>query len=80
MLGMIYLIFSGILGYEILTGLLSHPKKEQTVQGINQIWFLIPASFGLGTLMLTWTVYVASWFASVCTGTQNPLFYGNLAG
>ena len=80
MLGMIYLIFSGILGYEILTGLLSPPKKEQAVQGINQIWFLIPASFGLGTLMLTWTVYVASWLASVCAGAQNPLLYGNLAG
>ena len=79
MLGMLYLIFSGILGYEIVTGLLLPAKKRQA-EGANQIWFLAPVSLGIGILLLTWMVYAVSWLVSVCAGTENPLFYGNLAG
>ena len=76
---MLYLIFSGILGYEIVTGLLLPAKKRQA-EGTNQIWFLAPVSLGIGILLLTWMVYAVSWLVSVCVGTENPLFYGNLAG
>jgi len=76
---MLYLIFSGILGYEIVTGLLLPAKKRQA-EGANQIWFLAPVSLGIGILLLTWMVYAVSWLVSVCAGTENPLFYGNLAG
>lgn len=79
MLGMLYLIFSGILGYEIVTGLLLPAKKRQA-EGANQIWFLAPVSLGIGILLLTWMVYAVSWLVSVWAGTENPLFYGNLAG
>lgn len=79
MLGMLYLIFSGILGYEIVTGLLLPAKKRQA-EGANQIWFLAPVSLGIGILLLTWMVYAVSWLVSVCAGSENPLFYGNLAG
>lgn len=79
MLGIIYLILSGILGYEITEGLLLHKRTEKE-SGMNRIWFILPVSFGVGTLILTWAVYVISWFASVCAGAENPLFYGNLAG
>ena len=79
MLGMLYLSFSGILGYEIVTGLLLPAKKRQA-EGANQIWFLAPVSLGIGILLLTWMVYAVSWLVSVCAGTENPLFYGNLAG
>lgn len=76
---MLYLIFSGILGYEIVTGLLLPAKKRQA-EGANQIWFLAPVSLGIGILLLTWMVYAVSWLVSVCAGSENPLFYGNLAG
>lgn len=79
MLGIIYLILSGILGYEITRGLLL-PGKKQNIDGINRLWFLIPVSFGVGTLMMTWSVYVISWLSSVCAGAEKPLLYGNLAG
>lgn len=74
MLGIIYLFLAGMLGYEtskILT------EEGRSIQGVNRIWLILPASFGIGTLLLTWTVYVISWFFSVVGKSQNPLLYGN---
>lgn len=79
MLGIIYLLLAGMVGYEITEGLLLQ-KGTESAPGINRIWFVLPVSFGVGTLLLTWLVYVVSWLASVCAGAKNPLFYGNLAG
>ena len=62
MLGIIYLLLAGMLGCEaskMLTG------EGRSVSGINRIWLMLPASFGVGTLLLTWTVYIISWFFSV---------------
>ena len=74
MLGIIYLILSGLTGYEVAK-LLTDSRGTK----VNRIWLTLPASFGVGTLLLTWGVYIISWFASVCAGSKNPLFYGNLA-
>ena len=55
MLGIIYLLLAGMLGCEaskMLTG------EGRSVSGINRIWLMLPASFGVGTLLLTWTVYI----------------------
>ena len=74
MLGIIYLFLVGMLGYEtskILT------EEGRSIQGVNRIWLILPASFGIGTLLLTWAVYVISWFFSVVGKSQNPLLYGN---
>lgn len=74
MLGIIYLFLAGMLGYEtskILT------EEVRSIQGVNRIWLILPASFGIGTLLLTWAVYVISWFFSVVGKSQNPLLYGN---
>ena len=74
MLGIIYLFLAGMLGYEtskILT------EEGRSIQGVNRIWLILPASFGIGTLLLTWAVYVISWFFSVVGISQNPLLYGN---
>lgn len=74
MLGIIYLFLAGMLGYEaskILT------EEGRSIQGVNRIWLILPASFGVGTLLLTWAVYVISWFFSVVGKSQNPLLYGN---
>ena len=74
MLGIIYLFLAGMLGYEtskILT------EEGRSIKGVNRIWLILPASFGIGTLLLTWAVYVISWFFSVVGKSQNPLLYGN---
>lgn len=60
MLGIIYLFLAGMLGCEaskMLTG------EGKSVSGINRIWLMLPASFGVGTLLLTWMVYIISWFS-----------------
>ena len=77
MLGIIYLLLAGMLGCEaskMLTG------EGRSVSGINRIWLILPASFGVGTLLLTWMVYIISWFFSVVGKAENPLLYGNIIG
>ena len=69
--------WAGMLGCEaskMLTG------EGRSVSGINRIWLMLPASFGVGTLLLTWTVYIISWFFSVVGKAENPLLYGNIIG
>ena len=75
MLGLIYLLTAGMAGYEICKNLLLD-KKSGT--GVNNLWVMLPASFGTGVLLLTWAVYVTAWFVSVYGEKRNPLFYGNL--
>ncbi len=75
MLGIIYLILSMMIGYEVSVILIG-PKEIST--DINRIWLVFPASFGTGILLITWAVYFISWFASVVGGSEKPLFYGNL--
>ena len=77
MLGIIYLLLAGVLGYEaskILT------EDGRSVPGVNRIWLILPASFGAGILLLTWAVYIISWFFSVVGKVSNPLLYGNAIG
>ena len=76
MLGIIYLILAGMLGYEASKILTEGRMKP----GINRIWLVLPASFGVGILLLTWTVYIISWFFSVTANIKNPLLYGNAIG
>lgn len=74
MLGIIYLILAGVLGYEV-TKILT--EEEKRISDINRIWLILPASFGTGTLLLTWAVYIISWFFSVTGKVDEPLLYGN---
>lgn len=77
MLGIIYLILAGILGYKASKILI---EEETKASFINRIWLTLPASFGVGTLLLTWAVYIISWFFSVVGKVKNPLLYGNAIG
>ena len=77
MLGIIYLILAGILGYKASKILIEEGTKFSF---INRIWLILPASFGVGTLLLTWVVYIISWFFSVIGKVKNPLLYGNAIG
>lgn len=76
MLGILYIVLSFLTGKEA-AGFLLETGENREKRG-NQIWLLISASFGIGTLLLTWCVYVVSWFLRVCVHSENPLFYGNL--
>ena len=54
MLGMIYLFLAVMLGYEgskILT-----EKNNHAGYAANRIWLILPASFGVGMLVLTFVV------------------------
>ena len=77
MFGILYIVLSFLAGKEF-AGFLLAEEKSREKRG-NQIWLLASASFGIGTLLLTWCVYVAAWFLRVCIDSENPLFYGNLA-
>lgn len=74
MLGIIYLILAGLLGYEASKIVTEEGKR---IPGINRIWLVLPTSFGAGTLLLTWAVYIISWFFSVVGKVTDPLLYGN---
>ncbi len=76
MFGIVYIVLSFLTGKEA-AGFLLEAGENREKQG-NQIWLLISASFGIGTLLLTWWVYVVSWFLRVCMHSEKPLFYGNL--
>lgn len=76
MVGILYIILSFFIGKEFAELLLDNEKSTQG-RG-NQIWLFLAAAFGIGTLMLTWCLYVTAWLLHVCGHIENPLFYGNL--
>lgn len=77
MFGILYLILAFLLGKEIV-GVLLPNRKGADGAAVSEIWVVLPASFGVGTLFMTWAVYVVSWIASVCMGSKSPLLPGNL--
>lgn len=76
MFGMVYLILNTLLGREFAVGLFGE-KAGKTPYG-NRIWVILPASFGIGTLLVTWAVYMVSWMAGAVSGAADPLYYGNV--
>lgn len=76
MSGILYIVLSFLIGREFAVFLLE--EENNTKKQGNRIWILISAAFGIGILMLTWSVYVTAWFLRVCMHSDNPLFYGNL--
>lgn len=75
MAGLIYLITAVVFGYGLTERFLFRGRQ---VPGANRVWFLLPVSFGSGTLLLTWMTYVFSWAASVLLKSESPLIYGNI--
>lgn len=73
MLGVIYLIISEMIGYET-TKVLLESRESQTVG--NRIWLILPSSFGVGTLILTWAVYIISWFCQCKRTVRHTAFLG----
>lgn len=77
MLGILYLILAVLLGREITEVLLTWDKKKNGTCGMP-FCMVAAATFGTGTLLLTWAVYIVAWAACVCVGVETPLFPGNL--
>lgn len=84
MAGIIYIILSLILGKELAEALLFSGKnhviggkrRRCSEMPCNQLWILMPAAFGMGTLASGWGTYMISWAASAA-GASKPLIYGN---
>lgn len=73
--GICYLIISFLTGGELASVLFDKKKKTGTT---NEIWTFMAAAFGLGTLFLTWAVYLLAWAFSVLAGLENPLLPANV--
>lgn len=77
MFGILYLILAVLLGREVTEALL--PCEENGKEASRKpLCMVAAASFGTGTLLLTWAVYIVAWAASVCMGVETPLLPGNL--
>lgn len=74
MLGVLYLILCILVGRELTEVLLFGRSTGRS----NRIWVVLPASFGIGTLLMSWVVYGIAWLASVAGGLRHPLLVGNL--
>lgn len=76
MFGFVYLLLSFGTGKRMTEAIyLKKMKKDNQ----SSIWILLPAAFCIGTLVLTWCVYLVSWLWESRQGSRHPLFVGNLA-
>lgn len=77
MLGVAYLIICTLIGKEMAC-LLYGKHVEKKERSYHRLWITLPVSFGTGTLLITWAVYIAAWLLGVCAGQKEPLFGANL--
>ncbi len=85
MLGIIYIILCLYSGYVFVSVYLPHLTRvrpcfanDGRVDGISRPVVVLPASFLCGTLLLTWSTYLFSYFASLLPFISNPMLWGNL--
>lgn len=74
MLGIFYLLMGILLGERISSQFLSPTPRR----GVTMGWVRLGASFGSGTLLLTWGTYLAAWFFHVILGREDALRFANL--
>lgn len=90
MLGILYLIFAGIIGQYLFKKLVPDPAKICKISSLTNIsgksiklpsWMIsLPGAFLIGTLAVTWFTYLSAWLvAYFMPQLPKPLFYGNLA-
>ena len=75
MMGLLYLFLCIGTGKELAEAFYFKKLKKNTG---NRIWILLPAAFGIGTLCLTWGVYLISLLWETASQSRHPLFTGNL--
>lgn len=74
--GIIYLILNFLLGKEIAENVL-FDKTDNLKMKYNRCWLLLPASYGVGTLVMTWPLYLLAWFFHAC-GAEHAMLFGNI--
>ena len=75
MAGILYLFAAMILGGLLTKCLYSGGREKDPLS----LWVFLPSAFGLGTLFLTWGVYIIAWCLYIYTDTFEPLTWANLA-
>ena len=73
--GLVYLVLCFFTGRELAEAF--YFKRMRPDPG-NRIWIVLPASFGMGILTLTWSVYLTAWINESLSHSRHPLFLGNL--
>lgn len=77
MFGILYLLLAAGMGIKITEAFLFERDSAEQETG-SRLWLVMPASFGVGILLLTWMVYGIAWFSDVCLGIKEPLLAGNI--
>ena len=82
MIGILYIVLSWISGYILLKQFLpsifdfSRSLSLKGKQVKLPAWMVtLPASFLVGTLLVTWTTYISAYFFR---SSGNPMLYGNI--
>lgn len=74
MLSFLYLIIATAVGWQI-TGLIIRPDEDRRM---NLIWVRLASSFGVGTLVITWPLYIAAYIFHVILAHEKPLLPANI--
>ena len=75
MLGIVYVIWSVLLGATLCGVFLPRLGKRARQTGVPEYMVKAPAWYLTGTLTLTWLVYLISYLFQ---GKEQPLLFGNL--
>lgn len=74
--GVIYLLLCAAFGWIVMEEFYPHTEiKNKGAE--NRFWVVMPASFGVGILLITWAVYGTAWFFYAALGSEKPLMWGN---
>ena len=74
MLSFLYLIIATAVGWQI-TGLIIRPDEGRRM---NLIWVRLASSFGFGTLVITWPLYITAYIFHVLLAHEKPLLPANV--
>ena len=74
--GVIYLLLCAAFGWIVLDGFYPYAEKKNK-EAENRFWVVMPASLGVGILLITWAVYGTAWFFYAVLGSEKPLMWSN---
>lgn len=74
MFAALYLVIASLAGRAALLPVF---RRFRTASGENRLWTELAASFGCGTVLLTWAVYLAAFFFHTVLHVPQPLLPAN---
>ncbi len=75
MLGVLYIFLTVAVGWQIVQFVIGMAHKDKRTV---LLWIYLPASFGIGTLLVTWIVYFFAWIAHVVFQIEDPMLWANM--